>query len=95
MMNYNAWGLGTGMMGGLFGATLGALILPLALWSLVWKGWALWKAAKADSKVWFVVLLLVNTIGILDILYIFVFSSMKTTALKTARTAKPAKRSRK
>jgi hypothetical protein len=46
----------------------------LMLWSLIWKGMALWKAARNESKVWFVVLLLVNTIGILDILYIYVFS---------------------
>jgi hypothetical protein len=37
-------------------------------------GWALWKAAKADSKVWFIVLLLVHTMGILDIIYIFIIS---------------------
>ena len=75
MMNYgNYWGgAGVGMMG-LFGTWMGAFLLPIILWSLAWKGWALWKAAKRDSKVWFVVLLLVNTAGILDILYIFLFS---------------------
>jgi len=42
-------------------------------WSLIWKGWALWRAAKNDSKGWFIALLLINTAGILDILYIYVF----------------------
>ncbi len=55
-----------------------ALIFPLFLllliWSLVWKGLALWKAAHQESKLWFVALLLINTLGILEILYIFVFS---------------------
>jgi hypothetical protein len=37
-------------------------------------GWALWRAAKEDSKVWFIVLLLVHTMGILDIIYIFLIS---------------------
>lgn len=46
----------------------------LTLWSIPWKGAALWKAAKNDHKAWFVILLLVNTIGILEILYIFIFS---------------------
>ncbi len=49
----------------------------LALWTLPWKGIALWKSAKANQKGWFVILLLVNTIGILEILYIFVFSPKK------------------
>jgi hypothetical protein len=44
------------------------------IWSLVWKGLALWKAARNGSKPWFVVLLIVNTLGILEILYIYVFS---------------------
>lgn len=46
-----------------------ALILLLA-WSLAWKGVALWKAARNNSKAWFVVLLVVNTVGLLDIIYI-------------------------
>jgi len=49
-------------------------LIPLVIWSLIWKGWALWKAARAGSKPWFVVLLVINTVGILEILYIFVFS---------------------
>lgn len=43
----------------------------LIVWTLVWKGVALWKAARANSKPWFVVLLIVNTVGLLEILYIF------------------------
>jgi len=43
----------------------------LSFWSLIWKGLALWKAAGNKSKVWFVVLLIFNTLGILEILYYF------------------------
>ena len=46
----------------------------LAVWTIIWKGTALWKAAQNNSKPWFVVLLLVNTVGILEIIYIFFFS---------------------
>ncbi len=46
----------------------------LLIWSLIWKGLALWKAARLGSKVWFVVLLVVNTVGILEILYLYAFS---------------------
>lgn len=55
----------------------------LAAWSLVWKGWALWIAAHKEQKVWFVVFLIVNTVGILEIFYIFYFSKQpKTVAAK-------------
>lgn len=49
----------------------------LALWALPWKGLALWKAAHSQNKRWFIVLLLMNSFGILDILYIFIFSKRK------------------
>lgn len=52
------------------------LFIVLAAWSLVWKGIALWKSARAGSKIWFVILLIANTVGILEILYIYVFSKM-------------------
>jgi hypothetical protein len=54
------------------------LFVLALIWSAVWKGFALWKAAKKDSKYWFIALLVVNTLGILEILYLFVFSEMKT-----------------
>ena len=55
------------------------IVLPLIMiWSLVWKGMALWRAAKNNSLPWFVVLLLVNTLGILEILYLFVFGKKDT-----------------
>lgn len=51
------------------------LLLVIALiWGLGWKGWALWRAARHDAKVWYIALLIVNTLGILEILYIFIFS---------------------
>ncbi len=52
-------------------------IAVLVLWSLVWKGFALWKAAKNSHKVWYVIMLVVNTAGILEIIYIFLFSKKK------------------
>jgi methionyl-tRNA synthetase len=49
----------------------------LAIWVSVWKGIALWKAAKNGSMPWFIALLIVNTLGILEIIYIFFFSKKK------------------
>lgn len=54
-----------------------ALFIVLMIWSLVWKGLALWKSAQLGKKWWFVALLLINTLGVLEILYIFVFSKIK------------------
>lgn len=53
-----------------------AMILSLiyATWVLVWKGLALWRAAQKKQKIWFVVLLVLNTLGLLEIAYLFVFS---------------------
>lgn len=53
------------------------LVLPLVLaviWTIPWKGVALWKSARQGQKVWFVLMLILNTLAILEILYIFVFS---------------------
>ena len=50
------------------------LIYVAIIWTLIWMGIALWKASKNDDKVWFIVFLLVHTLGILDILYIYIFS---------------------
>lgn len=42
----------------------------------VLKAIAIWIAARKDSKVWFVLLLLINTVGILPLFYIFYFSKI-------------------
>jgi len=52
------------------------LVVLLSVWILVWKGFALWKAANKRSVPWFIVLLVLNTLGILEILYIFIFSKI-------------------
>jgi len=47
------------------------LFLPLLIWNIFWKGFALWKASQKRQLVWFVILLLVNSLGLLEIAYIF------------------------
>ena len=49
------------------------IFFVLILWELIWKGIALWKAARESQKYWFIVMLILNTVGILPILYIFIF----------------------
>lgn len=55
------------------------LIILLALWTIPWKGVALWKAAQSRNKRWFIVLLLINTLAVLEILYIFIFSKKRNS----------------
>jgi hypothetical protein len=60
-------------------------LVLLYLWVIPWKAWALWIAARKGSRVWFAALLIICTMAILDILYIFFFS--KGTAGKGKRRA--------
>jgi hypothetical protein len=38
------------------------------VWVMVWKGYALWKAGGRKEKYWFIALLVINTLGLLEIL---------------------------
>jgi hypothetical protein len=46
----------------------------ITVWVLVWKGLALWKAARLSHKWWFMIILVANTLGILEIIYLFVIA---------------------
>jgi len=58
------------------------LLIILLIWAIFWKGFALWKSARRGEKFWFIALLILNTFGILEILYLFVFSEKSNTALE-------------
>jgi methionyl-tRNA synthetase len=58
------------------------VVLVLLVWSMIWKGLALWKAAHREQKVWFVVFLIVNTCGILEIIYLFVITRVNKDPIK-------------
>jgi len=50
------------------------LVILAMVWVLPWKGVSLWRSAKRGDRAWFVALLLINSLAILDIIYIFGFS---------------------
>jgi len=56
------------------------LLAPLLIWSLGWKGTALWKAGRNNQPYWFVALLIVNTVGLLEIIYIVWFQKKRSRA---------------
>jgi hypothetical protein len=60
-----------------YAETMYALIALIVLWTIPWKGAALWRAAKNGQKVWFIVFLFINTLAILEIIYIFFLSKEK------------------
>lgn len=55
-----------------------AIIFFIAyLWSMLWKALALWKSANLKQKNWFVGILILNTLGIVEIAYLFFFAKEK------------------
>ncbi|OHA60093.1 MAG: hypothetical protein A2589_00200 [Candidatus Vogelbacteria bacterium RIFOXYD1_FULL_46_19] len=67
-----------------FASLFWGVILVLIVWSTVWKGLALWQAARRGDKGWYIAMLILQTAGILEIIYlVFVakfFSGWKTSA---------------
>ena len=53
-------------------------IITLIIWSSCWKLVALWKAATNRQLAWFIVLAILNTAGMLPILYIYFYQQDKT-----------------
>ena len=48
------------------------IMYPLLIWSIFWKGLALWRSARMNHKGWFIALLVINTVGIFEIVYIII-----------------------
>jgi glucan phosphoethanolaminetransferase (alkaline phosphatase superfamily) len=59
------------------------LIIVAVIWTLIWKGLALWNSARNHQKVWFIILLIVNTLGILEIIYLLFFRKNKNDLVTT------------
>lgn len=68
----------------IFGQNQVYILFVIYVWSLLWKGLALWRAAQFKQRNWFVGILILNTIGILEIVYLFFFvkKKMKLEELK-------------
>src|SRR3990167_5247924 len=58
-------------------------------WTLVWKGFALWRSAELRQKYWFIAILLINTLGILEIIYLFlVVKNYKVAVVEKSEESK-------
>jgi hypothetical protein len=50
------------------------ILILLIVWSYCWKVPAIWRSVKNENKKWFVVFIIINTFGILEIAYLMYFS---------------------
>jgi hypothetical protein len=62
------------------------VVIALVLWSIFWKGLALWKAARKGHLTWFIILFLVNTVGLLEIAYVFYLNRFELGSRKLLTT---------
>lgn len=58
-------------------------LVPLAIWEIIWKGIGLWRSAREGRRYWFAVMLIVNTAGILPIIYLLFFQNREKKKAKT------------
>jgi hypothetical protein len=52
-------------------------IIASSIWTVILKGFTLWFSAKNDQKAWFIALLVLNTLGILEVIYLLFFRSKR------------------
>lgn len=52
-------------------AGFSVLVAMIMIIVVALKGYSLWHAARRSEKWWFIILLIVNTLGILELIYLF------------------------
>ena len=72
MNPYGYGGFGTG-----FAGIVISLLLVILLWGLFWKGLGLWHSARQGNYRWFVAILIINSLGILELIYLFAILKLK------------------
>lgn len=65
-----------------FGSGFTLLLIPVVIWVIFWKCYAVWIAVKAGHKKWFVALLILNTFSILELIYVFGVANKKWSDVK-------------
>ncbi len=70
MMNY--WSYRNGYYEGIGWHGIFGFLIPLVILDLILRGISLWKSAKKDQNVWFIALLVVNSMGFLPLIYLLI-----------------------
>jgi len=60
------------------------ILLITVFWVLPWKVYSLWTASKKNQKGWFIAILVLNTFGILEIIYTFGVAKKKWSDIRKA-----------
>lgn len=55
------------------------LIAVITIWSTILKGAGLWRAANLKQRNWFIVMLIINSVGIIELIYLFRFAEKRLT----------------
>jgi hypothetical protein len=61
-----------------------SIIIAVLVISLILKGFSLWYSARNNQKNWFIALLLINTFGILEAIYLLFFRKEKAVVAPIA-----------
>lgn len=54
------------------------VLIILIIWDMVWKLIAMWKAGRNNHLIWFILIALLNTLGVLPIIYILIHRKIPT-----------------
>lgn len=65
-----------------------SLIVIIVIWDLIWKCLALWKSARRNQPIWFVILLLVISVGILPIIYLTIYEKKNKPPIPQKKAVK-------
>lgn len=60
---------------------IGPVLVLIVLWSIFWKSLALWYSARKGQMWWFIVFIFINTVGILELIYLFGVIKLKFSEL--------------
>lgn len=60
------------------------ILVIVGIWDVIWKGLALWQAAQHKQRNWFIAIIIVNSVGILPMVYLKFFQT-KAKIKKTTR----------
>jgi hypothetical protein len=55
------------------------VVIALAVWEIVWKIIAMWRSARNNDLGWFICIAILNTLGVLSIIYILKQRRKQTT----------------
>jgi len=77
---------------------LPAMFIPVltavVVWETIWKGIALWKCARNKQTIWYLAILIFQTVGLLPIIYLIFFKKKPLINPLPKKDKKKAKKKR-